>query len=173
MKKINQRSPLLFICSIISILLYIWLFSVGSYNLYEIIIYAVLTSSILFGLSAFCKLAVLNAVSKNLNERTAERLTCYTDTLIFSFRNKYKTNPDDRIRIYIPLKNITNVKYDNLSKRLILTGDFVYKYAKNCELSTMPPHRGHISHEENITEFVIYDYFEPSLYEYITNREQD
>ena len=170
LKKIYKTSVLLFIFSFISTIVYFIAYIHSGYKP-SVIMSGSITFVILFFLSLSFRAIVMHCVGENLLDRTDEKLTILSDTLIYSFRNKYETNVEDRIRIHIPIDNIEHVEHDKTKKHLKITGDFTRKLAKNCGAGTMPPHRGKITSEQNINEFIFFDYFEPSLSLYLQNRE--
>lgn len=167
LRKANNASSIFMLLGYASLLFYFCFYSMSAqFNFKSFAVTTGLFVAFLI-LSTISKLSVLEVIKPDLLERTDEKLTMQAEEFIYSFRNKYTTSVDDRIRIHIPFKNITNVEYKKCKNKLIFTGNFVRKHAHNCGATVMPPHRGRIVSEKDINTFVLYDYFDPSLYDYL------
>ena len=167
LRKANNASTIFMLLGYASLLFYFCFYSMAAQFDFKSFTISTGLFVAFFILSTISKVAVLDAVKSDLIERTDEKLTIHGEEFIYSFRNKYTTNVEDRIRIHIPFKNITNVECKKCKSKLIFTGNFVRKHAHNCSATVMPPHRGRILSEKDIDAFVFYDYFEPSLYDHL------
>ena len=115
---------------------------------------------LLFGFIArYClKLFLVNRSSKDLTERTEEKLCIEDNELRYIFRTRYVTAPNNRIIIVIPLRGITSVKYDVRTRRIELEGRIFSDVIENYD-----PRRHYTPNQGNLKNLVVYDYFTPSL----------
>lgn len=101
----------------------------------------------------------------SIGSRTDEALIIEGDSienscLYYSYRIKYESSYRDRGLYTIKLNEIENVKYDNETKEIRITGKMFAKWITDV----VNIEEVDISNREN-NEFVIYDYFSPSLIE--------
>lgn len=124
-------------------------------SLYATIIFSV---TLFWGVLAhFLK---LNLQSANTEERIDEKLVLTEENLVYSFRIKYQSRANDRLLVLIPLDKIQKIdNYQNEGK-LSIWGTVMSDYREVSQLDNL----------ENLQdsyngEFIIYDYFRPSLLE--------
>ncbi len=115
-----------------------------------------------FGVIAFyCTcFYISNRTSKDLGERIDESLEIATGIILYSFRVRYHVG---RMIIMIPFDDVESVTYDQRTRKLQFTG--------RISCTVMESDRAEKIYDlnsSNLSEFVIYDYFSPSLYEYLT-----
>lgn len=98
--------------------------------------------------------------SLGLGERIDESLSIDQGCLFYTFRLKYQSMPTDRSIVAVKLDEMECVVYDKTIKKLIIRGKIFEKWCSNfTSLEKVD-----ISKTEN-GEFVLYDYFSPSLKE--------
>ena len=103
-----------------------------------------------------------NLSSKDMNERADESIFVTSDSIRYVFRTRYQTALDTRIVFSIPFKDISSVSYDEDLRRITLKGRFSSDVVENYANTVISdPTYG------NQSEIVIYDYFEPSLFNLI------
>lgn len=103
---------------------------------------------------------VVSIASEDISNRTNEVLTLSNGTFRYSYPLADSSSLSERILISIPADSIYCLFYDEETYRITLkgrmSGTVVQSY--NSILHTTPT-------GGNLTDFVIYDYFKPSLYQ--------
>ena len=116
-----------------------------------------------FVVLGFVMYLALRALLGNLSGRDAggrvyEELVLMNDVLRYTFSIKFQFAASHRIIIIIPIKDIASAKYDPKTNAIQLCGRFssdsVDDYFSGEKIT---PESG------NLNEFVLYDYFAPSL----------
>ncbi len=99
-----------------------------------------------------------NLGSRDAGERVDEELMLVGDRLRYTFRTKHITPTNGRNLIVIPLGDIRHIEYDAHLSKLTLYGRFSSDaYLDYSREGFQEPASG------NLSEFVFYDYFDPSL----------
>lgn len=117
-------------------------------------------SFIIFGSIVFLLLRALlnNVAGKEARGRVDEELSLINDVIKYTFRINFQFAASHRNIIIIPIKDITTAKYDPKTSAVQLRGRFssdsVDDYFSGKKVT---PDSG------NLNEFVLYDYFTPSL----------
>lgn len=129
--------------------------------------FIIITSSFIF---APCLIfsACLNVLSKNLaggssSARVDESLVLVDKQLRYSFRVKHQSTSSERCVITIDFSNINSVDYESKTGALVFAGkirsDYYDDFKKKKPVEI-----------DYIEEFVIYDYFTPSLRDFLINK---
>lgn len=122
---------------------------------------------VFFGLATWASVLLAHRIAnRNLGERVDEELTLEGDVLHYSFRIRYRSNYGRARNVIIPLDNIRSCYAEPSLGRLSLRGTFSGDYFARTEgsLSAVPS-------EGNLNDFVLYDYFTPSLNTFLTSGE--
>lgn len=122
--------------------------------------FIIITSSFIF---APCLIfsACLNVLAKNLSggsstARVDESLMLVDQQLRYSFRTKHQSLSSERRVITIDFSNIKAIEYESKTGTLVFYGDFISDYYENYKKKKP-------TESEHIENFIIYDYFDPSL----------
>lgn len=111
-------------------------------------------------------LLLISLSSRDLTERTDEILSVGDNEILYTFRTRYVTDPDSRVVVVIPFRDITSVNYDRNIRKIQFAGrissDVVEKF---------DPSRQYRPNSGNLKDLDIYDYFSPSLYEHLRKNE--
>lgn len=132
---------------------------------YEVLIF--LTSLWLgMGLTAWIFIKTLRhkLESVHMSERIQKTIKIIDSKLFYIFRMKYQSNPYERNVVVIDMNSLDKIDYDENSRKLTISGQMVEEYIntnKDCENISF-------SNAES-RNLILYDYFEPSLKEYIKN----
>lgn len=106
-----------------------------------------------------------NRMGMNFTERVSETAEIIGDELHYLYRIQYHSGPDERVYLVVPLNDIISVDYDANTCRLELYGSFRQCFVKDYGQSS----EKHFDHQK-VSQFVVYDYYEPSLYELVSKR---
>ncbi len=124
------------------------------------------TSLVLLGLiSLFVRVFIGKKSSQNLSARINEKLSVKEKALLYSFRIKHETFPADRHVIYIPFDDEIAVHYNSTTREIYFKGKIYYEYVEMYDENV-----NKTSFQEELDEFVIYDYFEPQLKEVLVKQ---
>lgn len=129
--------------------------------------FIIITSSFIF---APCLIfsACLNVLAKNLaggnsTERVDETLMLTENVIRYSYRVKYQSASSERRVITMDYTSIKKVDYENQTGALTFIGKFTSDYYDNYKKKKP-------AETEKIEDFVIYDYFLPSLKETLLSK---
>lgn len=104
------------------------------------------------------KLMLAKLASVNLNERVQEVMSIEGNILQYSFRTKFESDMETRIIIKIPLQVITLAIYDSAVRKLTFKGNILCYYVENYNEEKFKKTK-----PSKLEEFIIYDYFHPTL----------
>lgn len=96
-----------------------------------------------------------------IGERVDESLTVQGRDLIYGYQNRWGNPPSSRVIVTIPLDNVT-ISINEQKSEVIFKGGIHSKYYENYSHA-----RKTSSKTPNIKEFVIVDFFEPSLIKWL------
>lgn len=99
-----------------------------------------------------------NRVSKDLTERSSESILFDGNRFRYAYRPDYHILPESRMLVLIPLRSIRSIERDAFTNKITFKGSFMTAYAEHYD-----PNRPYYPTLGTLSEFVIYDYFEPSL----------
>ena len=119
-------------------------------------------SLILIGVAICCKGAVLSIAGKNLLDRKNETLIIRENILTYSYRKKWTMLSTERERIVVHLDDINNIEVDNDTGRIKIIGN-ITQFQIQLRPAYDFPLRDEILSKKKISEFVLYDYINPSL----------
>ena len=126
-------------------------------------------SLILMGV-AFCfRVNVLHIAGKNLSDRKNEKLIICENILTYYYRKKWKTLLKERERIVVHLDNIDNIEVDNDTGKIKIIGN-ITQFQIQLRPSYEFPLREEVLSEKKISEFILYDYINPSLRTILQNK---
>lgn len=104
------------------------------------------------------KVLATSIAGKDSGLRVDEDLLLVNGVIHYTYRIAHQSNGRDKIIIIIPLGAVSSAAYDQSTRAITLTGRFSSDYSADYASSGMTePDSG------NLSKFVIYDYFEPSL----------
>ena len=108
----------------------------------------------------------LNVLAKNIagvdnTARIDESLVLFDDFLRYSFRIKNHSLPSERIVIQVKYNEITSITKNDKRKLLIFRGHIESRDFNDYK-------KGEVGNKDLIDIFLLYDYFNPSLIELIT-----
>ena len=109
-----------------------------------------------------------NLSSKDISERTDECILCSDGRVVYTFRTRYETGINDRVCLVINSDGINHIDYCNNLKKLQIVGDFLCGVINNYD-GTVPSDLL----LNPIKEIVIFDYFNPSIYNYLFIKENE
>ena len=98
-------------------------------------------------------------------ERVEETMEIMDSRLIYTFRIKYQFNFDERNVVVIDMESLEKLDYETETQKLIIKGKMVERCINISDVGAEVD----MSNAES-REIIIYDYFEPSLEEYIKNK---
>ena len=104
-----------------------------------------------------------NLAGSNNSSRVDESLSISNATIRYSFRIKHQSLASERRVITIQFSHITDITYDSKTESLEFVGDFVSEYFDDYK-------KPNPVDTALLTEFVIYDYFTPSLKETLLSK---
>ena len=118
------------------------------------------------GLTAWIFIKTLRNKLENLqvSERIQETVEIIDSKLFYTFRIKYQSYADERNVIVIDMNSLKKVDFEEGSRKLTISGQMVEECInidKECEEISFS--------NTELRNLVIYDYFEPSLAEYVRN----
>lgn len=119
-------------------------------------------------LSIFTHFLLGNLSSKDVNERANEEMLIDSNMIRYIFRTRYQSAPDSRIIFIVPFADILSVAYDDRLKKITLCGRFSSDVIDNYGNAPLT-----IPSSGNQNEIVVFDYFEPSLLNLISERRSD
>ena len=137
-------------------------------NYFSIIKNTLLIAVIGIVLSIFAHFLLGNLSSKDVNERANEAMLIDSNMIRYTFRTRYQSAPDSRIVFIIPFADITSIIYDDQLSKITLRGRFSSDVVDNYENAPLT-----VPSSGNQSEIVIYDYFEPSLQNVLSERRRD
>lgn len=105
----------------------------------------------------------LNLQSANTEERIEEKVTLTDDTFIYTFRIRYQSGAKDRSIVVIPFDGIQKIDYYFDEGKLCICGSILSDYLVVDQIEALENFETLRDHSEG--EFIIYDYFKPSLVE--------
>lgn len=109
-------------------------------------------------LSLCLKVLAGNLAGVDNSARVDESLLISDESIRYSFRLKYQSLSSERRVVTIPFSRITGISHDSETEALELDGNFVSEYFDDYT-NPAPVDTA------QLTQFVIYDYFSPSLKE--------
>ena len=102
--------------------------------------------------------------SLHTSDRVDEAMEIIDTKLIYTFRIKYQSNPDERNIVLIDMEVLEKVDYETETRKITIRG----KMDERCIKFNQESVNIDMSNAQ-MGEVVIYDYFTPSLKEYIEN----
>lgn len=106
----------------------------------------------------------IKIASLHISDRVDETIEIVDAKLIYTFRIKYQSNPDERNIVLIDMEALEKVDYETETRKITIRG----KMDERCINLNQESVNIDMSNAQ-MGEVVIYDYFMPSLKEYIEN----
>lgn len=106
----------------------------------------------------------IKLASLHISDRVDEAMEIIDTKLIYTFRIKYQSNPDERNIVLIDMEALEKVDYETETRKITIRG----KMDERCIKFNQESVNIDMSNAQ-MGEVVIYDYFTPSLKEYIEN----
>lgn len=103
-----------------------------------------------------------NRASKDCMERVNEKIIFSTSGIEYFFRIKYHSQAMKMVVVQLETNSIEQIKYDEKSRKLRFNGRF--------KVSNADFNNNFVSGTKIIDNFVVYDYFEPSIYDYLVQK---
>ena len=115
---------------------------------------------IMCGIAIFTcvKFFSMRLASRGNEDRMDEKLSIDENTIYYSFRTKYHSAPMSRVLIVIPLQDVKNIQENESNKKIIFHGRISSDY-----FDDISEYKGQIPDVGNLQEFILYDYYSPSL----------
>lgn len=102
--------------------------------------------------------------SSSIGDRVDETFEIFSNKLFYSFRIKYQTPEHKRIIVLVDLNNINKLNYNNENFELIINGNM---FEDTIDISNMNTSLKVNAFDMENMELKIYDYFKPSVFDYI------
>lgn len=103
-------------------------------------------------------------VLPDLMERVDERIETDDTSMYYLFRIRYHSDSTRMVVFRVDYSKIESVEYDRDKSKLVLRGRFASTIDENFDGTIR--RRPEVDNQE---EIIIYDYFEPSLYQFLQN----
>ena len=116
----------------------------------------------LFGAWIAVKTLRIRLASIHTSDRIDEAMEIIDTKLVYTFRIKYQSNPDERNIVVIDLESLEKVDYEIETKKITIRG----RMDERCINLNQENVNVDLSNAQ-VREIIIYDYFEPSLKAYI------
>ena len=134
---------------------------VGTKDYFEIISIAGFILLMFFLVTLIIRTVMLNFTIENTKRRINESLIFDSDIIIYSYQRFLQSSTNDRVEVIIPVTEVL-IRYNNHLSKFTFTGriasTYYYVYGD--------PSSDKIE-EEKEQDFIIFDYFEPSLYTFL------
>ncbi len=130
--------------------------------------YSIITNSVvLLIFSAVIRVWIItfinNRASKDCMERVNEEIIFSASGIEYFFRIKYHSQAGKRVVVHLESNDIEQIKYDEALRKLKFNGRF--------KVSNVDFNNNFVSGTKIVDDFVVYDYFEPSIYDYLKRKD--
>ena len=102
--------------------------------------------------------------SKTINERFGESLVLENRTLFYGYKLKMQSYTDERVVVNIPLDAV-RYSIDKQNRKILFEGSIFSQFYTDYKNGVINGKGDYIS------DIVLYDYFEPSLISFLTNKD--
>ena len=133
--------------------------SMGDKNTPFIITIAIILFILLLIMKISFRVVLHGYAGKNIVDRFAETISVSNEWIQYGYKCRMHATSFDRVVVDISFRQINRIIYDEKYKKLIFSGVYTSTYYSNYELDEIED-----SGIGDQKEFIIYDYFEPSLY---------
>ena len=141
--------------------------ALGEKNILLIWVIVITVDIILVFLWAMWKIAAISIVGRNIMDRKNESLEIVDDVLIYGYQNVVGSDEKDRVEVRIPLGFDFDIgmKFEESIGRITFHGKICQTYYEDYAHK-----RTRADGVYKDQEFVIYDYFCPSLYDFFWDK---
>ncbi len=110
----------------------------------------------------FLRVLANNIAGTEITARVNETLTIYNNTLTYVYRLRFHTFVEQRMEVIINLDKMRTIEYNEKNQKITFKGDIVFNKYEDIRTNQ-------ISDSQNGDEFVLFDYFNPNLYNAVSS----